>query len=110
MAQLITDALQCEPERVLPLVQSVYDKTAGNPFFTIQFFSALEQERLLSFDYAHGRWSWDLGRIHAKGYTDNVVDLMVGKLKRLPVRNAESLAAARLPRKRRAGHGVIPGV
>jgi hypothetical protein len=28
VVQLITDALQCEPERVLPLVQLVYDKTA----------------------------------------------------------------------------------
>ena len=30
------------------------------------------------------RWTWDLRRIHAKGYTDNVVDLMLGKLSRLP--------------------------
>ena len=30
------------------------------------------------------RWSWDLLRIHAKGYTDNVVDLMVAKITRLP--------------------------
>ena len=30
------------------------------------------------------RWSWDLDRIRAKGYTDNIVDLMVGKLTRLP--------------------------
>ena len=28
-------------------------------------------------------WVWDLARIRAKGYTDNVVDLMVEKLKRL---------------------------
>ena len=27
---------------------------------------------------------WDLDRIHAKGYTDNVVELMVGKVNRLP--------------------------
>src|SRR5208283_1626217 len=30
------------------------------------------------------RWTWDLRRIRAKGYTDNVVDLLLGKLRRLP--------------------------
>src|SRR6202043_2452695 len=37
------------------------------------------------------RWSWDLDRIHAKGYTDNVVDLMVGKLSRLPADTQNAL-------------------
>src|SRR5262249_23559622 len=46
--------------------------------------SALAEEGLLTFDHGKGRWSWDVNRIHAKGYTDNVVDLMVGKLNRLP--------------------------
>src|SRR5207245_4010841 len=91
VAQLIADALQCEPKRVLPLAQSVYHRTAGNPFFTIQFISALEHERLLAFDHAHGRWSWDLDRIHAQGYTDNVADLMVGKLRRLPAETQKAL-------------------
>src|SRR6516165_7974333 len=91
VAQLIADALQAEPECVLPLAQLVYSKTAGNPFFTIQFFSALEHERLLAFDHTHGRWSWDLDRIHAQGYTDNVVDLMVGKLRRLPTETQKAL-------------------
>ena len=45
---------------------------------------------------ANGRWSWDLNRIHAKDYTDNVVDLMVGKLNRLPVGTQRRTAAARL--------------
>jgi len=91
VAQLIADALQSEPECVLPLAQLVYNRTAGNPFFTIQFFSALEHERLLTFDRAHGRWSPDLDRIRAKGYTDNVVDLMVGKLRRLPTETQKAL-------------------
>ena len=30
-------------------------------------------------------------RIHAKGYTDNVVDLLVGKLGRLPVNTQRAL-------------------
>jgi predicted ATPase len=59
-------------------------KTGGNPFFINQFLSALTDEGLIAFDSLHSSWSWDLKRIHAKGYTDNVVDLMIGKLVRLP--------------------------
>jgi PAS domain S-box-containing protein len=91
LAQLIADALRCEPERAVPLAQLVYEKSGGNPFFALQFMSALAEERLLTFDHDAARWSWDLKRIHAKGYTDNVVDLMVGKLARLPVETQGAL-------------------
>ena len=46
---------------------------------------------MLVFDHDAARWRWDLERIHAKGYTDNVVDLMVGKLSRLPVETQQAL-------------------
>src|SRR6185437_14501265 len=42
-------------------------------------------------DHDAARWSWDLDRIHAKGYTDNVVDLIVGKLTRLPAETQNAL-------------------
>src|SRR5712664_3595381 len=91
LAQLIADALRCEPERAAPLAQLVHEKSGGNPFFALQFMSALAEEGLLTFDDGAARWSWDLNRIHAKGYTDNVVDLMVGKLTRLPVETQAAL-------------------
>ena len=83
LEQLIADSLHCEPGHAGPLAELVHEKTTGNPFFAIQFLSALFEEGLLTFDHVEGRWSWDLNRIHAKGYTDNVVDLMVRKLTRL---------------------------
>jgi PAS domain S-box-containing protein len=83
LEQLIADSLHCEPGHAGPLAELVHDKTTGNPFFAIQFISALFEEGLLTFDHVEGRWSWDLNRIHTKGYTDNVVDLMVRKLTRL---------------------------
>jgi predicted ATPase len=73
--QLIADALRCEPTPAAPLGQLVYEKTAGNPFFVIQFLFALADEGLLALDHRVSRWSWDLGRIHTKGYTANVADL-----------------------------------
>src|SRR5580692_470546 len=47
LRQLVADSLHCEPERAKPLAQLIHDKTAGNPFFAIQFFSALAEEGLL---------------------------------------------------------------
>jgi len=91
LGQLIADSLRCEPERALPLAQLVHEKSGGNPFFAIQFFSSLVEEGLLTFDHDAVRWSWGLERIHAKEYTDNVVDLMVGKLARLPAETQTAL-------------------
>ena len=89
--QLIVDALRSGPEEAEPLAQLVHDKTGGNPFFTIQFLHTLDDEGLLRFHHDAGHWQWDLNRIHAKGYTDNVVDLMVGKLTRLPTATQTAL-------------------
>ncbi len=91
LGRLLADSLRCKAERIVPLAQLIHEKTAGNPFFAIQFISALAEEALLTFDHRDARWSWDLNRIHAKGYTDNVVDLMVGKLSRLPIETQKAL-------------------
>jgi serine/threonine protein kinase len=91
VGRLIADALRCEPERARPLAELVQEKTAGNPFFAIQFLIALADEGLLAFDPVASAWQWNMDRIHAKSYTDNVVDLMAEKLKRLPSTAQEAL-------------------
>jgi PAS domain S-box-containing protein len=91
LGQLIGDALHCERERVTALAELIHEKTAGNPFFAIQLISVLVEEGLLTFDYGEWRWSWDLNSIRTKGNTDNVIDLMVGRLNRLPVETQHAL-------------------
>jgi PAS domain S-box-containing protein len=83
LQRLISEALRCEAERAAPLARLVHGKTGGNPFFANRFIASLAEEGMLTFDHDAARWSWDLGRIRAKGYTDNLVELMVGKLSRL---------------------------
>jgi serine/threonine protein kinase len=82
--RLLADALHTEREHARSLGDLVFEKTGGNPFFTIQFLSALAEEALLTFDPGTATWTWDLPRIRAKGFTDNVADLMAAKLSRLP--------------------------
>jgi PAS domain S-box-containing protein len=84
LTQLIADALHCEPQRAVSLAQLVHRKTGGNPFFANQFIHALVDEGSIAFHPGGERWSWDLEHIQGKGHTDNVVDLMVVKLSRLP--------------------------
>jgi predicted ATPase/signal transduction histidine kinase len=91
IGRLVTDALHCEPERARPLAQLVQEKTGGNPFFAIQFVTALADEGLLAFDSVATVWAWDMNRIRAKNYTDNVVDLMLWKLRRLSIGTQDAL-------------------
>ncbi len=81
---LVSDALQCRSnENPGPLAELVRKMTGGNPFFAIQLLTELHAEGLVAFDCVSGAWRWNLDTILAKGFTDNVIDLLVGKAQRL---------------------------
>jgi PAS domain S-box-containing protein len=91
IGRLVADALHCEPERAHPLARLVHEKTGGNPFFAIHFFTELAEEGLLTFDPVARAWQWKMDRIRAKNYTDNVVEFITGKLKRFSATTQEAL-------------------
>ncbi|WP_437275188.1 AAA family ATPase [Sorangium sp. So ce375] len=91
---LVAEAVHAPEAEVEPLSQLVYEKTGGNPFFVLQFLIALHEEGLIAFDADEGAWRWDIAAIRDKGFTDNVVELMVGKLKRLSVATRDALKLA----------------
>ena len=91
VGRLVSDSLRCDRGAAGPLAQLVHEKTGGNPFFAIQFLSAMAEEGLLRFDRDAAGWIWDLDRIRGKRYSDNVVDLMLEKLRRLSDRTQTAL-------------------
>jgi PAS domain S-box-containing protein len=91
LCRMIADAAGSETRDLEEFARLVQTKTAGNPFFAIQFLKALWQERLFTFDAARGAWTWDIHDIQSRGFTDNVIDLMAGKLRRLPAATQEVL-------------------
>ncbi|MEW5854789.1 MAG: AAA family ATPase [Myxococcota bacterium] len=94
VVRLVAETVRASPDVTRPLGSLVYDKTAGNPFFVIQFLGTLRQEGLLQFNESRAAWQWDVARIEEQGYTDNVVDFMVQKLGRLPPDTQEALRSA----------------
>jgi predicted ATPase len=91
LTDLVADALRREPAAAEPLGRLLHEKTLGNPFFAIQFLEALCEEHLLTFDPQESVWKWDMHRIRGRGLTDNVVDLTVQRLGRLPADARETL-------------------
>ena len=92
LGQLIADALHCEPEDAVPLAQLVHEKTGGNPFFAIQFLSALAEEGLLSLRSCRG--ALDAGTSIAftpRGTPTTWWTSWSGRLNRLPVGTQEAL-------------------
>ncbi|MCP3705582.1 AAA family ATPase [Paraburkholderia sp. CNPSo 3274] len=84
VSQLLCDAMRCDAVGVRPLAELVHERTGGNPFFVGQFITSLVEEGLLVFDTRSRCWTWNLDDIAGKGFTDNVADLMIGRLRRLP--------------------------
>jgi PAS domain S-box-containing protein len=94
VAQMLADALRCEPTQAAALARLVCAKTHGNPFFTLQFVTALHHDGLLAFDPDGLCWRWNTGELESRNFTDNVVELMLGELRRLPAPTQALIALA----------------
>ncbi|MEH2420771.1 MAG: AAA family ATPase [Nostoc sp.] len=92
--QLVADTLKCIENLASPLSQLIYQKTQGNPFFTTQFLKVLHQEKFIKFDFDSGCWECDITQINQQAVTDDVVEFMVGQLRRLPESTQQVLQLA----------------
>ena len=95
VSELIADTLHSTPAEVATLAALCLEKTQGNPFFLGQFLRALEQNGEVHYVRSEGSWRWDIGQIRLRGMTDNVVELMLEKLRTLhaDTQNLLTLAA-----------------
>jgi predicted ATPase/serine/threonine protein kinase len=92
--QVLADTLQRSAEDCVELAELVVTRTAGNPFFVKQFLRTLHQDGLLVFDRGLGGWRWSLGAVQALGIPDNVVELMLERMRRLPAPTRRALEHA----------------
>jgi PAS domain S-box-containing protein len=90
--QLLCDTLRRAPDEMRLFAELVHRRSGGgNPFFAGQFLTSLAEERLIEFDPSSRSWTWDLDAIVDKRFSDNPVDLMIGRLRRLAPEAQEAL-------------------
>ncbi|BAZ12772.1 ATP-binding region ATPase domain protein [Calothrix sp. NIES-4071] len=93
--QLIADTLKGDISKTQALAELVSNKTQGNPFFINEFIKSLYIQNILYFDNSQNKWQWILEQIQQLAITDNVVELMAGRIINLPkhTQNILKLAA-----------------
>lgn len=94
LSELLRDTTHADEAHARELGELVHAKTGGNAFFVHQFLKALHESELLRLDPGERVWKADPAEIRKRGMTDNVVDLMAGKIRTLPADGQEVLRLA----------------
>lgn len=94
LTRMVADSVHRPVMEAEPLGRLVYDKTAGNPFFAAQLLKTFYEERLIERHPESKGWRWNLEKILAKSYTDDVIELMIAKVRRLSAASQETLKLA----------------
>jgi len=84
LEDMVADLLARPVFEVKRLSAVLKAKTDGSPFFVEQFLRALHEQRLLERDPETGVWRWDVAQIERSAVTDNVGELLMQKVGRLP--------------------------
>ena len=81
ITRLIVETFNCGNQEAIELATVCAKKTGGNPFFLRQFLTFLYDEKIIRLDTEQGIWCWDIKQVQNCDITDNVLDLMLQKLK-----------------------------
>jgi signal transduction histidine kinase/predicted ATPase/CheY-like chemotaxis protein len=84
LSRWLIDSLQMNAVAAFELGLICHEKTDGNPFFVKQFLTQIAAENLLKFESLSHVWVCDLEKIACKEPTQNVIKIIIQRLKKLP--------------------------
>ncbi|MDF3818946.1 AAA family ATPase [Leptospira sp. 96542] len=89
ISKLVSDTLSVTTEEAKPVASVIYKKTKGNPFHVNEVFKSLYDKEYITFN---GRkWIWDSEKITSVNISENVIDLIIEKIKIQPPELIEAL-------------------
>ena len=89
VAQLVADSLCRDANEVQDLIELLYSKAKGNPFFTNELLRQLHQQGAITSDPNNGDWNWDIN-----SFNWNDVSFMLDNLRQLPAETQQILQLA----------------
>ncbi|MBC8073293.1 MAG: serine/threonine-protein kinase PknK [Deltaproteobacteria bacterium] len=92
--QLVADTVSRRPAEATALATVIGAKAGGNPFFIGELLQVLHARGLLTFDAESRGWTWNESAIRAVSVTENVVDLLIDRIRGLPLDTRRMLTLA----------------
>jgi predicted ATPase/signal transduction histidine kinase len=94
ISNLICNTLSCDKKQSETLTKLVSLKTGGNPFFIKMILESIYSEGMLTFNYKANKWEWDIELINNLDIYNNVLELLIKKIEKLPAKTRELLKVA----------------
>jgi predicted ATPase/HPt (histidine-containing phosphotransfer) domain-containing protein len=92
--QIVAGTLHAEPAACAGFAQLLFQKTGGNPFFVHELLHALHRQGAIEFSTERGRWLWQEEALARAALSDNVVELVLQRLRDLPAETLECVSIA----------------
>ena len=82
--KMIAETLNKNYLEVEDLSKEIIAKTKGNPFFVIQFLKSLFGNDIIKYESDKGCWTYNVLKIKESDISENVIELIIKKLRKLP--------------------------
>ncbi len=83
ISKLIAECLDCSGDNARPLAQWIHTRSLGNPFYSKELLSALNDQKKLVYDIPKRMWKWDLREIQVLSLPDSITKLLAKKIQGL---------------------------
>eukprot|EP01119_Soliformovum_irregulare_P017532 TRINITY_DN5232_c0_g1_i2.p1 TRINITY_DN5232_c0_g1~~TRINITY_DN5232_c0_g1_i2.p1 ORF type:complete len:1843 (-),score=424.97 TRINITY_DN5232_c0_g1_i2:200-5728(-) len=98
LGHILTDTLKTTVEEVQPILDLLYRRSLGNPFFAIQMLQSMYKEGMIECIYQVGevqpKWTWDMNRIEGLGESENITQLVTHNINKMPQQHQHVLGLA----------------
>jgi PAS domain S-box-containing protein len=94
ISRLLAETLSLDMEKVSFLAEICFKKTRGNPLFLKQLLELMHDNGGIFFNPAEGRWAFDFEKLKQVKISDNVADLLIAKIRKLPEDTLRALTFA----------------
>ena len=91
---MISDAIGVIPRRCQSLSSIMFSKTGGNPFFSLKFLETLIDSGNMRYSLLERRWLWNVDMVDVQDIADNVLELIITKMKELNTEDKKAIAVA----------------